>query len=119
LRTEDKSSKESPIKCVMDDFRRFHFAVGEEILRIEFEHELKGFLETAAEQSVEVMSGLSASAVSSGAMDASAWEELLQLFRERSQLASEADGAYLALHASSAASESRHALLLISIRSRL
>jgi len=94
----------SPLKCAMEDFRRFHFALGDEVLRIGFEHELKGFLETTeADPSVEVLCGLSANAVSSGTMDASAWQDLLRIFRESSRSASGADGAYLALHGAMAA----------------
>jgi len=93
-----ESNTFSPVRSTMDDFRRHHLALGEEMFSVRTENELSGFLRAAREHGVAVVPSLSANAISSGVFAREAFEQLGRLLDERLEGAETCDGVYFALH---------------------
>lgn len=93
-----ESNTFSPVRSTMNDFRRHHFATGEDLLAMKTENELKGFLRAAAEEGAQVVPTLSANAVSSGVFTKEALAELAETLDDLLGKAGGCDGAYFALH---------------------
>ncbi|CAG7618376.1 M81 family metallopeptidase [Paenibacillus allorhizosphaerae] len=98
-----ESNTFSPMRSTMENFRRHHLVMGDDMLAMRTENEIKGFLQAASEQGVGVIPTFSANAVSSGVFKDTALSELLGMVEAHLQSASRYDGVYFALHGAMAA----------------
>lgn len=94
-----ESNTFSAAVSVLDDFKRYYYAAGENIAPpIEAHNELRGFYQAAGEHGVTLIPTIFACAISSGRLAREAMDELKRTVLESIERAPTCDGVLFALH---------------------